>query len=175
MKTLLLATTLAAFATAALAQDGTFSGSNIIGGVRQYIYEEDWQTLLPKANGAVQFVYNGTVLGAGVYPFIANGLFSVGTINVPNMAGQSVDIEIDVWDKSTAATYKGALSNIGGHFLWPQTVYITLGGAGNPPATPAALVGFTGGHLLDLTVPEPSALALAALGLGGLFFLGRRR
>jgi hypothetical protein len=160
---------LSTLATAALAQDGTFYGSNIIGGVRQYIYDIDGKTLLPKADGAVQFVYNGTVLGSGVYLFLANGLFSVGTISIPNMAGQHVAIEIDVWDKSTATTYTAALTS--GHFLSEQKVTINLGGAGGVPASPAALFGFTGGQLI--AAPEPSTLALAALGLGGLIFIFR--
>jgi PEP-CTERM motif len=171
MKTLLLATTLAAFATAALAQDGTFIGSNLIGGVRQYIYDIDGTTLLPKADGAVQFVYNGTVLGNGTYPFFIPGGFAV-PLSIPNMAGKTVDIEIDVWDRTTSSTYYGP--DLFRHFLPQQTVRITLGGAGTPPSAPVYLTSFTSGRLI-FAVPEPSALALAALGLGGLIFLGRRR
>jgi hypothetical protein len=47
-----------------------------------------------------------------------------------------------------------------------------LGGTGNPPVTTPNLVGLTS---FNLTVPEPSAIALGVLGLGTLMFLRRRK
>lgn len=48
-----------------------------------------------------------------------------------------------------------------------------LGGTGTPTATPAFLTGITSFQLF--IVPEPSAIALGALGLGTLMFLRRRK
>jgi hypothetical protein len=164
---------LSTLATAALAQDGTFSVSNLIfngtGVVREYIYDIDGSTLLPKAAGAVQFVYDGTVLGLGTYGFVTDGIFANGAIGIPGKAGQTVTIAIDVWDKSTATTYTAALTS--GHFLPEQKVTINLGGVGGVPSSPAQLGGFAGGKLI--TAPEPSILALTALGLGSLIFIFR--
>ena len=174
MKKILL--TLAASATvlSAFAADGTFAASSIIGGVREYTYNPDGTTKLLKANGAVQFVYNGAVVGTGTYGFLQDGTFSAGTLSIPGQAGNQVSITIDVWDKSTQATYDLASTVAGGIYLPAQTVTITLGGAGVPPATAAALTGFTGGTMLKV-VPEPSTIALAAFGLGGLLFISRRK
>ena len=159
-------------ATLTQAQDGTFAASNVIAGVRQYIYDTDGTTFLPKSNGAVQFVLNGTVLGAGTYGLFIDGIFSAGVIRVPGLAGNVVTIGVDVWDKSTGATY--AIASASGHFMPEQSVTIILGGAGGGvPATASPLAGFIGGKLI--AAPEPSTLALVALGLGGLIFLARRR
>ncbi len=173
MKKALLAFAAGTVVFGASAADGTFAGSNIIGGVRQYVYDVDGTTKLAKANGAVQFVYNGAVVGAGTYGFLQDGIFSAGTISIPGHAGQTVAITIEVWDKTRAATYDQIVNEVGTHYLFPQTVSITLGGVGSPPSTPAALTGFTGGRLFLL--PEPSTIALAALGLGGLLFVSRRK
>ena len=155
----------------ASAADGTFSASAVINGVRYYVYDFDGAKL-SKANGAVQFIYNGTVLGAGTYGFLTDGLFSAGTISIPGQAGQTVAITIEVWDKTKAATYD--IASAFGPYWLPQTVTITLGGAGTPAATPAPLTGYTGGQAF-LPVPEPTTVALAALGLGGLLFVRRRK
>ena len=169
MKQILLAVVAGTAAFSASAADGTFSASNIIGGVRQYIYDLDGAKLAVD-KGAVQFVYNGAVVGAGVYGFRQPGTFSAGVISIPGQAGNTVSITIEVWDKAMAATYDQSLA---GAYYWPrQTVTITLGGAGNPPATAAALTGYLGG---GPTTPEPSSVALAALGLGGLLLISRRK
>ncbi len=164
MKQILLAVVAGTAAFGASATDGTFSGSNVIGGVRYYVYECDG-TKLAKANGAVQFVYNGAVVGAGVYGFLADGTFSAGTIRIPDQAGNTVAITVDVWDKTTGATFDSAT------YTWSSTVTITLGGAGSPAAPPAPLTGFNG----QSECPEPSTIALAALGLGSLCFIAHRK
>ncbi len=172
MKKTLFALAAGAVVFGASAADGTFAASNIIGGVREYIYLSDIDrtlTKLPKERGAVQFVYNGAVVGAGTYGFLAAGTFSAGTISIPGQAGNSVAITVDVWDKASGATFDIATATLS------QTVTITLGGAGSPPVTAAPLTGYTGGIMYTIYTPEPSTLALAAFGLGGLLFVIRRK
>ncbi len=174
MKQILLAVVAGTAAFGASAADGTFAASNVIGGVRQYVYNPDGSKLSVSL-GAVEFLYNGGVVGQGTYRFLKDGLFSAGTVAIPDQAGKTVDITIEVWDKTYGETYEIAATKPFALLLLPQTVTITLGGAGSPPATAASLTGFTGGTLYFANVPEPSGIALAALGLGGLFFVSRRK
>ncbi len=174
MKQMLIAAMAGTTAFGAHGADGTFAASSSIDGVRQFVYDVDGTTKLATANGAVQFLFNGSVVGTGTYGFWVPGLFSAGTISIPGQAGNTVAITIEVWDKTTAPTYEQAMGFVG-NFLPAQTVFITLGGAGRFPDVPASLTGFTGGKLLHLMAPEPSAIALAALGLGGLLFVSRRK
>jgi hypothetical protein len=54
---------------------------------------------------------------------------------------------------------------------------VTLGGDaldGNPPATPAKMAGFQTFAIASVTTPEPSTIALAALGAAA-FFIRRRK
>jgi hypothetical protein len=176
MKKILLTAVVASASFSAFAIDGTFSASNTVTdpvtkqNVREYVFDVDGSQLA-KAKGAVQFVINGNVVGTGTYGFLLNGLFSAGAVNIPNAAGNTVSITIEVWDKTTAATYEQAM--LTGNYLPAQTVSVVLGGSGTPAAPPAGLWGFTGGKLIP--APEPSTIALAALGLGGLLFISRRK
>jgi len=168
MKKILFTLAASASIFSAFAIDGSFTASSIIGGVRQYTYDLDGITKVSKDNGAVQFVFNGAVVGAGTYNFASAGTFSAGVVNIPGQAGNTVSLTIDVWDKSTAATYEDALKV--GKYLPSQTITITLGSDKLPPSE---LTGFSGGKLV--LAPEPSTVALAALGLGGLLFISRRK
>ncbi len=167
MKQIHIAVMAGTAAFGASARDGTFYASAVISGVREYVYLYDWGgEKLPKDRGAVQFVYKGAVVGAGTYGFLVDGLFSAGVIGIPGEAGDRVAITVDVWDKASGATFETAYGRLS------QTVSIVLGGAGSPPALPAQLTGYTGGVIYT---PEPSTVALAILGLGGLLFVSRRK
>ncbi len=171
MKAFTLAFAIGAAAYHAVARDGIFVASSIVDGLRQYIYDVDGTTKLATASGAVQFLYNGGVVGNGVYGFLAPGTFSGGYISIPNMAGENASITIEIWDKTTGSTYEQAM--ISGHYMPTQTIRFTLGGGGGGvPSPPSELYGFTGGKLI--VAPEPSKFALAVLGLGGLLFVSRR-
>jgi len=103
----------------------------------------------------------------------ANGRFTGGQQNI-GVAGSTVNLLVEAWDLRTGATYATATTKgISAVFASP-----TLGGdADNDPTTPAlvALSMATNFKSFNLIAPEPSTVALAALGLGGLVFISRRK
>jgi len=86
--------------------------------------------------------------------------------------GADAKVQIRAWAVASGATYEAAAAANG---LVGQSAIITVktGGAGSPPGLPADLIGLTGFAITGAVVPEPSILALGAL--GGLVFLLRRR
>ena len=90
------------------------------------------------------------------------------TVTVPNTpTGSTPSFTIRVWE--TGKTYDTSTTR-------GQVSFVSqpLGGpvAGNPDAAAASLLGFNG---MTLVVPEPSTIALGALGIGALALLRRRK
>lgn len=122
-------------------------------------------TPLAKALGQVEVLSGDTVIASG--GFGADGLFFLGAIDVPTTA-----ITIRAWDSSSGSSYATALIKS----LNPEQMNVTLtqfGGGATPPPALGVAGNFTG--LTLEVVPEPSTVALAALGLVGLFFAVRRK
>lgn len=132
---------------------------------------------LPKDLGRVEVLdATGAVIstvkdGSGNL-FGADGLFFLGVTEVPGtVAGGSGSITIRAWDFSTGATYDSAVSK--------ASAIVTLNGLGGG-LTPTPTLGVAGnfaGFSLSAgpVIPEPSTVALAALGVAGLFFVARRK
>jgi hypothetical protein len=93
---------------------------------------------------------------------------SAGTTRTINsvLPGGTATIQLRAWDTSTGATWETATVRGTSALL-----DVVTGGAGSPPGTPANLVGLQSFQL----VPEPSTIALGALGIGALFFARRRK
>jgi hypothetical protein len=114
-------------------------------------------------------LFSGRVLASTANP-IAQDITS---------SGQSATFQMRVWDNKggTITTWAAALTawNAGQTAIgWSPLFAITgLGGFGVPPGTPPNLVGLQSFQLT--TVPEPSVIALGALGAGCLLFLRRRK
>jgi hypothetical protein len=132
---------------------------------------------VPKAQGRVEVLdATGAVIssvkdGSGNL-FGADGLFFLGVIEIPNtVAGGGATISIRSWDSLTGATYDAATSKA------IASVTLTgLGGGLTPTPTLGVAGNFTGLSLsAGPIVPEPSTVALAALGVAGLFFVARRK
>ena len=115
-------------------------------------------------------------IGAPV-PFLTGtgaGYWRSGTAIIPTVApGATASVQIRAWASAAGATYEQALAGSGatGQSI---TLSVVTGGAGSPPSLPADLAGLTsfaitGGGV----IPEPSVLALGAL--GSLALLIRRR
>lgn len=124
-------------------------------------------TLLGKGVGKVEILDGaGQVISdPAVAKFVLDGVFYAGTINVPGTTAT-----IRTWDSTTGATYAEALSRSS------IDVTLTKFGVGTTPPfqlSDSSSPVFAGATLS--VVPEPSTVALAALGVAGLFFVARRK
>jgi hypothetical protein len=180
MKKLLL-TSLGLIAGLLAYAQGTFNASNnyTVPGASQKAFVLDAVSNLPlsKAVGKVQIINtaDGSTLSpngdAGV-ALTLDGLFFINGLVVPGAAtGASANILVRAWDSSTGATWATAGSRSA-----PNSGLITvsnLGGGPTPAATFSANSNWSG--LTVGVIPEPSVVALAALGIAGLFFVARRK
>lgn len=176
-----LVVSLLAGAVTAFGQVGTISGKNFgfAGGAKAPVFEPDGVTLEPAATGRVEILFNGSILTASAgsstvivtdgtgNKLAAAGLFALGSLDVAGtQPGATVTVTIEAWDNSTGATFATATTKAS------ETVSVTLGGGTSAPAALSAMTPLT----LSVTqTPEPSTYALAALGLGGLLFISRRK
>jgi hypothetical protein len=176
----ILLTSLGLIAAFSAYAQGTFNASNnyIPTGGTAKAFILDGSTGLPysKATGKVQIinVADGSTLSpngdAGV-SLSLDGLFFINGLVVPGVAsGGSATILVRAWDSASGATWSTATFRTAA-----DSGIITvsnLGGGPTPAATFAANSNFVG---LTVVVPEPSTIALAALGVAGLFFVARRK
>ena len=128
----------------ALAQTspGTFSGKNIIGGVRRQILNRDG-TALKTTVGRVELVRNGVVLASGA-PSV-DGTFILGVVNVEGTSlGDTITITVRAWDTTTGATY-GAATVRGSED-------IQVGPLGGGTVPPVELTNFTSFQLATVSV-----------------------
>ncbi len=158
---------------------GTFSASNDFtpswvppGWVPKtaHIYSYPWQ-ILPQATGRVEFIRpEGVTISPGGnlgVPLIADGLFSIDLIVVPDVPpGGTVNLIVRAWDSATGLTFNSATV-----FGAQAVTIVGLGGGSLPPATLEANSNFQG---FILVVPEPSSVALGLVGIAALLFAARR-
>ena len=171
MNKILLTIVSLAAGLSALAQVGQVNLNNnfspVAGGPKAFILGADSHPLA-KALGSVEILDStGAVLKSGGLG--ANGLFFLGVTDIPGTtAGGAGSIIIRAWDNSTGSSYATATTKN------QAIVTLTgLGGGAIPPPGLGTAGNFTG---LQLTViPEPSTVALAALGMVGLLFVARRK
>ncbi len=160
MKKLLLAALCVAATLSASAQ-GTVSFANVGGGVNAPVSGPDG--LLGAGFDAQLQLADGTNVGDPA-PFLANGLFSGGARTIDGVAGGSTaDLQVAVLQGGSVVGTSDVIT-------------VTLGGAGTPPAPPAALSGlsaFTIGAGGD-PIPEPSTVLLALVGGAALLFRRRK-
>jgi hypothetical protein len=126
------------------------------------------------------FIQVGQVLTSATGPFV--GTFNGGNPFVlPTQAGFAqgnvVDFEFEAWSVSTgAASYAAAKNATTGYIsqVLTGTGYVLAGGSTSPSATFGTGAGQVG-NLVLTQVPEPSTLALGALGVASLAFFRRRK
>jgi hypothetical protein len=179
MKTCLLTSLLTVCALAMFAQ-GTvnFVNLNVGAGLNAPVFLGDMTTkasgpgftaeLLagPNAVNLASVATTGFLTGAGA------GYFQGGVVTIGSVApGATAFLQVRVFD-TASGSFPFAQANLGG--IWGQSSIFSVvtGGAGSPPITPAPLAGLTS-FSIGVLIPEPSALALAALG-SSLLFLRRK-
>jgi hypothetical protein len=106
----------------------------------------------------------------------AAGYWTAAALAIPNVAlGANAQVQIKAWAAASGASYETA--SAAGGAVGQSTIFtVKTGGDGAPPAVPGTLSGLTSfaiGGGVGPVIPEPSILALGAL--GGLALLLRRR
>ena len=158
---------------------GTMLVQNNNGSTVVPIFDVDGTTKIFGANYSVGvYVVNAdsslTQLGGFTTPATSNGRFTLGQLDV-GVAGDTVKLTVHAWDLRTGATYATATTRAASAVFTSPT----LGGdVDNDPNTPAAVASSMALNFKSFKleiVPEPSTMALAALGLGGLIFISRRK
>lgn len=187
MKKLLIAVALIAATGVQLFGQGTIDFRNRVTAatppLNAPVYMRDGTTLLGDANYVAQLYYSATQTGsytpvtAAAAPFRTGagaGYWNPGTDSTRLLtgitAGNTVWLEVRVWNSTLGATYDAARA---AGSLWGESnpFSVVSGGGGVPPAVPAVMAGLTSFNL----VPEPTTIALGVLGLAGLLVIRRRK
>jgi hypothetical protein len=145
--------------------------------------------LLYSTAGSAPSATTKTSLGNWTYGATGTNYVSAGSINggnslsLPVTAGSTVYVELVGWSASLGTTWSAVSTQISngftsnGYFGVSNVGSVTTGGAGTPAGPALALFGGTGitsGFQLNyVATPEPSTIALAAM--GGLSLLALRR
>ena len=133
------------FSVSAQSSPGTFSGKNIIGGVKRQILNRDGAALKASV-GRVELLRNGVLLAAGA-PAV-DGTFVLGVINVEGTSlGDTITITVRAWDSTTGNTYSTA--SVRGS----EDVQVGPLGGGTVP--PVEMSNFTGFQLATVTGGTP--------------------
>ena len=187
MKKLILTVALGVACVSAFAQ-GQLNFANFGSGANAPVYDTDGTTKL--AGTAFQAdlywapgtVTDSTVLTALGQPanFASSGYFLGGSRTIAGQPGGStITGQVRVWDTADGSSWAAAVAAGQGGSLTArvgESVLFQISLATVPPNTPPSLTGLNGQPLFKLNpVPEPSALALAGVGLAGMLVLRRRK
>jgi hypothetical protein len=160
----------------------TFNNRVAASGVNAPVFDVNGTSNLDGANFVAAIFLNGTQLG-GTAPFRTGagaGYWNPGGDSSRAVTGKfSGDVvtgfTVKVWDSSKGATMEVA-RDAGGKFGESKSFSITMGGAKTDPNLPADLPGVMTNFqsFAVQIVPEPSVLALGALGAAALLFRRRK-
>jgi len=176
-------------AAVALAGVGAF-GQSILVSNNNPIFDSNGTTLLGPASGTtfveeVVLVSGGTVgpVASTISP-INQGYFygpgSSGIVNLPGVAaGAGVTLQVEVWDSTKFTSYAAAAATPGADVgITPVFSYSPGNNSSSPPGAAPALSFGTAANGLTTSivpnVPEPTTLALGAMGLGALLIRRRK-
>lgn len=173
MKKLLTVAALLVVAYATQAQ-GTVNFNNKTGGVDSPVFDVGGTTKLA-GPAFLAGLYEGDTLLGATAPFrtgIGAGYWNPApdSSRATSVApGANATLTVRAWEASGGANYAAALS-AGKKTGKSDAVTVATGGAGSPPSLPAVLTGLKSFSL----VPEPSTIALGALGAAVLLFRRRK-
>jgi len=178
MKKSILTALVASAAVGAFAQ-GTVVFSNLTGlSPGQPIFNVDGTTKLTSAYEGQ--VYESATAG-GTFTAVGNIVSVTGTtgyilggseVLAGVAGGANVFIEIRAWKTSDGSSYEAALAANGATGVSIPVAYSTGNPGGSPPTAAGPLTGFKSFNLVN--VPEPTTIALGALGLGALLIRRRK-
>ena len=180
-KTVIILAMVAALGVMKVGAQGTFNFSNFGTGVDAKVTDVDGVTALSgsafkadaywgpagiaatdKSNSGLQSLGLAVSFstGAGAGYFLGNSQA------IPTQTG-TVSLQVRVWQASAGATYAAAVT-AGGHTGVGNVIQVALatGATGTP--------NMVGLQAFSLIVPEPSTIAMAAMGLGGLLIRRRK-
>lgn len=181
MKKLILTVALGVACVSAFAQ-GQLNFANFGAGANAPIYDTDGVTKL--AGTAFQAdlywapgtVVNSSALTALGQPanFASSGYFLGGTRTIAGQTG-TITGQVRVWDAADGSSWSAVAGSTSPTARIGESVLFQIS-LTQPPTTPNSLTGLNGQPLFKLhPVPEPSALALAGVGLAGMLLLRRRK
>jgi len=181
MKKTILTALCATAALGAFAQ-GTVTFSNLSGlSPAQPIFQADGVT---KLNNTFEAQLLVSATAAGPYTAVgspvaitgSSGYVIGGTVTLPSITpGNTAFLEIAAWTTSAGSSYSAAwASSLPGQAGVSASFSVGTGGAGSPASPPASLSGFKSFNLQVIPTPEPTTLALGAMGLGALLLRRRK-
>lgn len=164
-----------------------FRNSNLTAPSGRFVFDTDGITKLATAAFSAQLYYSTTGVGGTYLPVAdpavpfrnvgaGDGFWNPGATFIRNLPGtvgnQSVNLIVRAWESATGSTFETATGKKNSSIAF---AYTTGGdpGNGNPATTAGAMTGFQSFNLLP--VPEPTTLALGALGAGALLVRRIRR
>ncbi|HVY71411.1 MAG TPA: PEP-CTERM sorting domain-containing protein [Verrucomicrobiae bacterium] len=177
MKKLLFLTALVAAAVGAQAQ-GTVAFNNHSTAVSAPVFDVGGSTLVSGPSIVAALFFNGVQQGDAA-PFRTGngaGYWNPGSDSTRVIngvaAGASATLEVRAWEVAKGATFDAAVAAGGKYGKSDPFTIAALGGQGpsGPPATPADMTGFKSFSL----IPEPSTIALGALGAAALLLRRRK-
>ena len=182
MKTFLLALLVLTTTVSAHSQ-GTVLFINIGPGFNAPVYGSDGVTALsgsqfmaellggPSVNNLASIAATGFLTGA------QGGYFNGGTQTINSVAPQATAwVGVRVWNTASGSSFLQAQASGLPNSWWQSPVFsIVTGGGIINPAAPAPLTGFGTSPVFLNSVPEPSTIALAALGAAVVSFRFLRR
>jgi hypothetical protein len=159
---------------------GTVNVNNIKGSTIYFVLNPDG-TQAKGANYSVEVLVGNTLIGSKM-TIKANGSFALtGAQTVPGVApGTPATLTARAWDNTTGATYDAATTKGTTTFKTAALGGDTDGDPSTPPATSPGMVsgladGFQGIQMQGAPViPEPSTIALGAIGAAALLLRRRK-
>jgi hypothetical protein len=184
MKKTILTTLLSIVAIGLAYGQGQVNFANVGPGLNAPIFQNDGTTRLAGAGYQLEILAGtsaGSLTARAATGFLTGG--GAGYVNggVLTLAGipggTTAFIQVRAWNTALGATYDAAVANgaAGNAYGIGNVFQVTTGNpAGQPPTTPAILVGLTSFNL-NPVIPEPSTFVLAGLGIASLLLFRRRK